>query len=269
MVRHQLTWDCTLIDETQDASGEGLLQTVGLDTQAPEKTEEQPAPVTALNPNAESLLGSTVMPAAATDGKSWWQRFIERRRRPHAPGVWVVYFSLAALPLFGVGQAFIPAAKTDSRQNAFLLLCVYVACGLGLLMTTSFLALRRYLRQRRIEMPLTMAGTWLVMGGVLIVSLLIANRSVAAPRSRIFHLPTPRSSFRRARRRHKSLPARKERKTTRPKAAPAKEKEMERSRIETQWKPTQPVRHRSKIAERSITKGRSEGRKIRPRRIEG
>src|ERR1700690_4444474 len=27
----QLTWDCTLIDESQDASGEGLLQTAGLD----------------------------------------------------------------------------------------------------------------------------------------------------------------------------------------------------------------------------------------------
>ena len=178
---HQLTWDCTLIDETQDASGEGLLQTVGLDTQAPEKTEEKTAAVTALNPNSDSLLGSTVMPPAATDGKSWWQRFIERRRRPHAPGVWVVYFSLAALPLFGVGQAFIPAAKTDSRQNAFLLLCVYVACGLGLLMTTSFLALRRYLRQRRIEMPLTMAGTWLVMGGVLIISLLLLTALLPRP----------------------------------------------------------------------------------------
>src|SRR6478736_2103412 len=30
---HKLTWDCTLVDETQDASGEGLLQTVGLEKQ--------------------------------------------------------------------------------------------------------------------------------------------------------------------------------------------------------------------------------------------
>jgi len=28
---HKLTWDCTLIDDSQDASGEGLLQIAGLD----------------------------------------------------------------------------------------------------------------------------------------------------------------------------------------------------------------------------------------------
>ena len=49
---HKLTWDCTLVDETQDASGEGLLQTVGLERQdggdartpkQEERLERQPA----------------------------------------------------------------------------------------------------------------------------------------------------------------------------------------------------------------------------------
>ncbi len=31
----RLTWDCTVIDEGEDASGEGLLQTAGLDRPAP------------------------------------------------------------------------------------------------------------------------------------------------------------------------------------------------------------------------------------------
>ena len=31
---YKLTWDCTLIDDTQDASGEGLLQRMGLDSSA-------------------------------------------------------------------------------------------------------------------------------------------------------------------------------------------------------------------------------------------
>src|SRR5205814_5772485 len=31
---YKLTWDCTLIDDTQDASGEGLLQHMGLDSPA-------------------------------------------------------------------------------------------------------------------------------------------------------------------------------------------------------------------------------------------
>ena len=61
---------------------------------------------------------------------------LERRRRPHAPGVWVVYFSLAALPLFGIGQVFLPAGSLAARQYAFCLLCTYTASGLGLLLAT-------------------------------------------------------------------------------------------------------------------------------------
>jgi hypothetical protein len=119
--------------------------------------------------------------ADVNDGKTWWQRYVERRRRPHAPGLWVVYFSLAALPLFGVGQAFIPLSNSKSRQYAFGLLCIYVAAALGLLLTTSFLGLRRYLRQRRLEMPLPMAGTWLVTGAVLIVGVLLVTALLPRP----------------------------------------------------------------------------------------
>ena len=126
------------------------------------------------------------------DEKSWWDRFLERRRRPHAPGVWVVYFSLAALPIFGFGQAFIPVSNVGSRQYAFVLLCVYVAAGLGLLLTTSFLGLRRYLRQRRLEMPGAMAGTWLATGAVLIVGLLVLAMLLPRPNAEyaISQLPT-------------------------------------------------------------------------------
>ena len=41
---------------------------------------------------------------------------------------------------------------------------------MALLVTTSFLNLRRYLRQRRIEMPLPIAGTWVGVGAVLIAN---------------------------------------------------------------------------------------------------
>ena len=56
------------------------------------------------------------------------------------------------------------ARRRRARRYAFWLLCVYVASGLGLLLTTSFLGLRRYLRQRRIEMPTMMANLWLGIG---------------------------------------------------------------------------------------------------------
>ena len=82
--------------------------------------------------------------------------------------MWIVYFSLAALPLFGLGQLAIPVAQESRRLYAFCLLAIYVASGLGLLLTTSFLGLRRYLRQRRLTMPMIMTGIWVTVGCVLI-----------------------------------------------------------------------------------------------------
>lgn len=165
---HRLTWDCTLIDDSQDASGEGLLQTAGL---------EKPAAATPADPFDRRLEATTsrVVPAG------WWQRFVEHQRRPHAPGVWVVYFSLAALPLFGCGQWFIPASNVGGRRYAFWLLCVYVASAMGLLLTTSFLGLRRYLRQRRIEMPTLMANLWLGTGAAVIGLLLVLAALLPRP----------------------------------------------------------------------------------------
>ena len=175
---HKLTWDCTLIDESEDSSGEGLLGTAGLDRDAVRKgrsaTEEEKAEN---QDDPDEPEGVTASKAKTT----WWGQFVERQRRPHAPGVWVVYFSLAALPLFGFGQAFIPPAEADSRQRAFNLLLIYVTSGLGLLLTTSFLGLRRYLRQRRIEMPVAMTGVWLTIGCGLILAILVLAAMLPRP----------------------------------------------------------------------------------------
>jgi len=202
----KLTWDCTLVDDSQDASGQGLLQTAGLDSPDDDAAKKvgpacragpglaRQARPTAVDesPAKRPIDVRLAMPKPADDSilppdrdsapeKSWWERLVERRRRPHAPGVWVVYFSLAALPMFGLGQAFIPESNETSRRYAFLLLCVYVAAGLALLLTTSFLGLRRYLRQRRLEMPAAMAGVWLTTGAVLIVALLIVTALLPRP----------------------------------------------------------------------------------------
>ena len=164
---HRLTWDCTVIDDDQDASGEGLLQTAGLEGKAEDKSDKSPAA-------ERKIEGTTVRPAFSPQSRrGLWERYLESQRRPHAPGLSVVYFSLAALPLFGIGQWFIPATNLGGRRWAFWLLCVYVASGLGLLLTTSFLGLRRYLRQRRVEMPTVMANLWLGIGGAMILVLLV------------------------------------------------------------------------------------------------
>ncbi len=167
---HRLTWDCTLIDDTQDASGEGLLQTAGLERSGDDRDEK--AKIV-----AKRVEGTTSRDVPA----GFWRRYVEGQRRPHAPGVSVVYFSLAALPLFGVGQWFIPQANVAARRYVFGLLCVYVASGLGLLLTTSFLGLRRYLRQRMIEMPTLMANLWLGTGAVVIGLLLVLAALLPRP----------------------------------------------------------------------------------------
>jgi hypothetical protein len=167
----KLTWDCTLIDEDQEDSGEGLLEAVGLDRSGKAALEQEIAPL----PEEPEATTSRDEPP------SWWQRFIDRRRRPHAPGVWVIYFSLAALPLFGIGQLFIPAGDLSARQNAFNLLCIYTAGGLGLLLATSFLGLRRYLRQRRQEMPLSIVNLWLTIGGLMIAGVMLLAMLLPRP----------------------------------------------------------------------------------------
>ncbi len=157
---HKLTWDCTMIDDSVDASGEGLMERLGIDqADLPETTTTTP-----------------IKPAV--DGPTrpdFANRHFSTESKPHSPGTWVVYFSLAALPLFGIGQALIPVAETGRRRYAFMLLVVYVAAGLLLLMTTSFLSIRRYLRQREIEMPSQMVATWVGLGcGIAAMVLLIA-----------------------------------------------------------------------------------------------
>lgn len=171
---HKLTWDCTYIDDAVDASGMGVLEAAGLD-----------------DPEGKPQISDTKSekddsPAPPASGLSGWreryQRYREeRRRRPHTPGVWVVYFSLAALPLFGLGQSLIPAEDLARRRYAFWLMGIYVGSGLGLLLTTCFLGLRRYLRQRKLQMPAAMTGVWLVTGGIMAAALLVAGALLPRP----------------------------------------------------------------------------------------
>jgi hypothetical protein len=170
---HRLTWDCTYIDDRVDAAGKGVLEAAGLDTQEEERTEDRSSETEAARgPKTQGLF-------------AWWDRYrryrAEQLRKPHTPGVWVVYFSLAALPLFGLGQALIPAAAASRRSYAFWLMVCYVGSGLALLVTTSFLGLRRYLRQRKLKMPAAMTGVWMALGGGLIVLLMAVGALLPRP----------------------------------------------------------------------------------------
>jgi hypothetical protein len=153
---YKLTWDCTFIDERRESSSRGLLAATGF--------EQRPQ---GLNRGAHVVAETPE----------------ERAQKPHTPGVTVVYFSLAALPIFGLGQSLIPAEDESRRRFTFWLAAVYVGSAMGLLLTTSFLGLRHYLRQRKLQMPASMTGVWLGLGAALVVGFLIVASILPRPYS--------------------------------------------------------------------------------------
>lgn len=169
---NRLCWDCTSIDENRPGSGKGLLAAAGW--------EKRPGVRPDVVEDVQEDEGRY-----APGWQGWYQRYDQwqkaRARRPHTPGLTVVYFSLAALPIFGLGQTLIPAEDAARRAYTFWLAAVYVGSGLGLLLTTSFLGLRRYLRQRKLQMPGTLTATWMGLGGVLIVAFLVVGALLPRP----------------------------------------------------------------------------------------
>ncbi len=57
--------------------------------------------------------------------RPWWKFWGgdgDAAKRPHAPGVWLIYFTVASLPLFGLGQWLVPADAGGSPRLAVHLL---------------------------------------------------------------------------------------------------------------------------------------------------
>jgi hypothetical protein len=176
---YQLTWDCTVIDERADTSDQGLLQAFGGDDTLAEETPPVANP--AAKPLAQAILENPW---------PWLQQLWERSKQPHAHGVWILYFALGALPIFGFGGWF-----TRSRQTAFAMLVLYVASSLALLLSTSFLGLRRYLRRRQLEMPVEMTSVWLAVGGIMIVGVLLACVILPRPGAEVAISQIPLPTF--------------------------------------------------------------------------
>jgi hypothetical protein len=181
---NKLTWDCTQLDEEREAAGRGLLAATGLggrEGEAPaepagaEEAKQEPRP-----PNGKKK-------KAAVGFLGWVDQYNayrdEEKKKPHTPGTWVIYFGLAAIPLFILGQSLIPVDDSSRRRSTFILMAAFVGSGLGLLVTTSLLGLRKYLQDRGAKIPPAMTAGWLGMGAALIVGFLVVGAVLPRPHS--------------------------------------------------------------------------------------
>ncbi len=156
----RITFDCTWINERDPSYQIGLLQSLKLI--APPKAPIKPTDTV-----------PSGAPIAADGTKE--NTPVRRRKHPikkHNPGVWILYFALLAIPLFGLGQ--ITISNDRARAEAFKYLIAYLSCSLLLLLTTNFAGMRRYLRQRGTAMPDDMSRVWISYGGIGIAMILIA-----------------------------------------------------------------------------------------------
>ena len=167
----KLTWDCTLVDNSRDTSAQGLIELVRRKARF-EDTGDQNFEQSS-NSDVDNSDSQSEVPA---NPFKWLFK-----KSKNSPGLWVLYFSAAALPIFGLGQVLIPVSNTGSRQFAFMMFVVYMMSALGLLMTTSLLSLSRYVISKRTVMPLPVFGNWLVIGSAFVVAILTASWLIPRP----------------------------------------------------------------------------------------
>jgi hypothetical protein len=85
------------------------------------------------------------------------------------------------VPVFGAGELLLSRGDATGRRFCFLMLFAYVSAGLGLLLLTSFLGLRRYLRQRGLAMAPALASSWMITGAMLVVLCLVVSSLLPRP----------------------------------------------------------------------------------------
>ncbi len=169
----RIVHDCTLIDDNVDASGQGLIE---FGKGELKRQLAQPHSPPAATSTAEETLAEETTGEETTGEDSSVVRK-SPRRKTHQPGRTVMYLALAALPLFGLGQ-FLLRSDMGTWGTAQWYLTVYLFSSLSLLVTTSFLGLRRYLRQRKVDMPFDVTIAWLA-GGLAMIALILSVASIA------------------------------------------------------------------------------------------
>jgi hypothetical protein len=163
---NRLTWDCTLIDDSRDVSAIGLIDIVKR-----KLSLSRPIDNTRNQSNDENSKSAEAKPGSTN--KLLFLLFAGSKTR-NTPGLWVLYFSLAAFPIFGLGQWFAQRDPEAGYWWIFALFAVYLGAGLGLLMLTSVLGLERYLKKRGARMPAAVMRNWLIVGAMFALAIMFA-----------------------------------------------------------------------------------------------
>ena len=114
---HRLTWDCTVLANDPEGPGQGLLRSIRL---AQDAVQGGPSP------SEQTTSSGKSHPASPTGvARRWWWIVAGTDRRPEAPGTTILWFALAAFPLFGIGSLFSVSARfpTIRVSSVFRLPC--------------------------------------------------------------------------------------------------------------------------------------------------
>ena len=169
----RITLDCTSMNEQVQSTGVGLLQSLGL-----VKSERNQSAM-----KSRSISATGEAPTVNANTKK------SATKRKHNPGVWVLYFALLALPLFGIGQMVI--RSSGDRRWAFTYLFIYLLSSLFLLVLISLLSLRKYLRERGVPMETSFAMRWLAIGMSSVFTVLFVLSLLPIPSQSFLSMDLP------------------------------------------------------------------------------
>lgn len=99
-------------------------------------------------------------PEADPEIEAKWTQKITGRH----PGLVLLWFSLVAIPAFGLGMLFYDKADVGAHIRLAIFVFIYVWCAFSLLCLASLNQFRAYLDQRSISLPEIAGLTWLGLG---------------------------------------------------------------------------------------------------------
>ena len=194
---HKLTWDCTHIDEKQQ--GRGPRAALRRRAWTPTRGAKTPSQQASASPKrgtatsrGDSKKSKKTKKKAKHDSRLWdWIEQYKKHREAKRKGARTrraCGSSTSRSRRCRCSPSGSRSSRPDDearRRATFLQMAVYVGSALGLLVTTSLLGLRRYLRQRKAKIPTALAGGWLGLGGVLIVVFLVLGAFLPRPHSEV------------------------------------------------------------------------------------